>query len=80
MTTKIDEAEAFIREMLAGGPCAQGEVLGEALSQHISRPTLRQAKVRLGVVSRHRGHQGGDYQAWWWSMPDAASAGDEQQG
>jgi hypothetical protein len=62
--TKIDEAKAFLHEMLAKGERPQKEILAEALAQGISKGTLVRASQGGGIGKRKDGI-GGWY--WWLS-------------
>ena len=61
--TERQEAEDFLRELLADGPVASTEVYKAARANGISEPTLRRAKTGL-VVSHKAGFGGG----WKWSL------------
>jgi hypothetical protein len=64
-----EEAAAFLREVLAGGPVDANVVKAEAKQQGIAERTLQRAKQRLGVQAKKRGF--GEGGAWLWSLPPA---------
>jgi hypothetical protein len=71
------EAEALLRETLAGGPKAAKIVIREAREAAISDKVLRTARERLGIKPRKDGLHGG----WIWALPgseDAQNAQDAQ--
>lgn len=55
----LDEAEQFLRDVLASGPVDNRKVRKMAASEGISEKTLRRAKKRLQVESPKRGMDGG---------------------
>jgi putative DNA primase/helicase len=57
-----DEAEEFLRQMLADGPREAKSIQREARREGISERTLTRAKATLGVRSRR------DHGCWWWEM------------
>ncbi len=60
------EAAAWLRDFLAGGPRPATECTTEAQRQGISPATLRRAKEACGIV-----YQNGGFQApWTWRLPD----------
>ena len=61
---KIDEAESWLRTMLAGGAKAPREIAVLAEQQHITEPTLYRAKKRLGVMKNGFGE---------WELPPATT-------
>jgi len=63
----VDEAETFLRDLLANGSMPAEEIKKAAVSATISWPSVRRAKDRMGVVSRRSGF-GGDGK-WSWVMP-----------
>lgn len=65
--TAIDEAVAFLEEVLATGPVLGTEVEQLAKQRSISARTLRRARKQLGVVTRPRGFRG----SWFWNLGDA---------
>ncbi len=68
--TEIGRAVDFLKKALAGGPRLQTEVEDEAVNgELISRPTLRRAKVKLGVISKQQlGVKNGP---WMWALPNS---------
>jgi RecA-family ATPase len=64
---KLEFAEDFLREQLAGGPKAAEKLLAAAKKLDIGERTLREAKRELGIKSFTQGFQGQSY----WKMPDA---------
>jgi hypothetical protein len=65
-TAEMDEATAFLRSFLAGGPLPAKEVKREAKERDITEPTLRRAKKRLGVVAEKEGF--GSEGRWMWRL------------
>lgn len=60
-------AEAFLVDLLAGGPVAAKEALAEAKQADIAARTLDRARKRLGVISRKVG-QPGEKGEWRWVL------------
>jgi 5S rRNA maturation endonuclease (ribonuclease M5) len=73
----IDEATAFLREILADGPLAQKQIVAEGRKIGISEKTLQRAKKDINVRSRKVGLGG-----WVWELPieDGQGANDGQVG
>jgi hypothetical protein len=63
------DAEAFLRELLAHGPVPSKVALQEGRENGLSEPTLRRAKKRLGVRARKEGAPGKKGGQWWWDLP-----------
>lgn len=61
-----DEAEEFLRLMLAAGPALATEATRQAKQAGISEITLRRARTRLGVKSVRRSFSG----KWEWELPE----------
>ena len=61
------EAVDFLKGLLADGPVLATEVLEHARSLGIKDVTLRRAKLRLGVVSRHEADRFGGGR-WLWEL------------
>lgn len=69
--SKMEEARAFLEEILAEGPVPAREVKKQAGELGIASITLQRARYHLGIVPRSRyepGKRGAA--AWWWSLPD----------
>jgi hypothetical protein len=64
--TRRDEAEAWLREFLAGGPKPAKEVIDAAEPFDIRERTLRRAFREMGGVSGKDKESGG----WIWSLPE----------
>ncbi len=65
-----EDAESFLRELLADGPVAAKEALAEARAACISERTLNRAKAALGVKTEREGEagrRGGG--TWYWRLP-----------
>lgn len=62
----IDEAVAFLQELLARGPVSRESVFRQAHGVGIAERTLKRAKQTLGVVSRQRFEDGRNL--WYWSL------------
>jgi hypothetical protein len=62
-----DDAEGFLRGMLAEGPKLSTLVEAAAEGQGVSPATLRRAKQSVGVESRKVGH--GREAPWYWGLP-----------
>jgi hypothetical protein len=60
------EAAAWLRDFLAGGPRLATECTAEAHRQGISPATLRRAKEGCGIVYQNDGFQA----PWTWRLPD----------
>jgi hypothetical protein len=63
----LDEAKAFLAELLAGGPLPASEVKTEAAQAGISTATLRRARHDMGIKPRHTGVPGTSGK-WFWAM------------
>ena len=61
-----DNAEAFLRELLADGPVAKRDIEEAADANGISERTLRRAQTDLGIVAKKSGLKSG----WNWQLPD----------
>ncbi len=64
-----EEAEAFLRELLAQGPVPAKDVERDRRAAGISERTLDRAKARLGVRARKEGRPG-EAGRWAWSLPE----------
>ena len=64
--SQMDEAEAFLRELLTDGPVESSEVKSQAKAAGISDHTLRRAKTALGVKARKTGF--GEIGKWLWEL------------
>src|SRR5207249_1581535 len=62
-----EEASAFLREALAGGPRPAEELQREARRLGIADITLRRSKAQLGVRARRSGF--GREGRWEWALP-----------
>jgi putative DNA primase/helicase len=74
--TELAEAEAFLREALAGGAVASTEVKQEAIAAGMSWTTVRRAKNRLVVRATRRAESGdglGGRGRWYWSLPSSSA-------
>jgi hypothetical protein len=61
------DAEAWLREALAGGPRLAKDVTAEAIEGHcIAKRTLDRARKAVRVVAFREEHRG----PWWWKLPD----------
>jgi hypothetical protein len=69
-----DEAEEFLRGILAHGGVAASEVKKQARQADMSEKCLRTARLRLGVKPAKRNFASG----WWWALSaeDALDAED----
>jgi hypothetical protein len=65
------DAEAFLRDILAGGPVAVPKIMDEAKKACIAERTLRRAKEDLGVKTSKAGMSGG----WAWELPTGTAWG-----
>jgi hypothetical protein len=70
--TAIDEADEFLRDLLANGPMPANEIIKAGTQAGISNATLRRAKARLRVTPVKMSFDSG----WSWVLP--AAANDEQ--
>jgi hypothetical protein len=61
-----EEAEAFLRSELAGGPRRVKDMERAARDAGIAPTTLRRARTTLGITSRKSGFSGG----WEWTLPE----------
>jgi len=62
----LEDAIAFLQQMLAGGPMRATEVKERARMEGISDRTLKRARAELGVIASNSGFQG----AWTMQLPD----------
>ena len=67
-----NEAEEFLKEILAGGPTRQKEIEAAAKGNGLSWATVRRAKKRLGVKATKNGMDGG----WLWDLPKMLTIGE----
>jgi hypothetical protein len=66
-----DDAESFLRDLLADGPILAREVSRQSRQAGIAPRTLERAKGRLGIKSvRPDGFTG----AWYWAFPETYNA------
>lgn len=68
-----DEAEDFLRDLLAAGPVASAQIKVEARSAGIAWATVRRAKKDLGLLAEKIGFQG----TWHWNLPSKMPKGAE---
>ena len=64
----IDEASEWLRTTLGQGECPAAGLKEKAEASGMAWASVRRAKRRLGINSRHRGDDG----TWVWSLPKAA--------
>ncbi|HXI43536.1 MAG TPA: AAA family ATPase [Bryobacteraceae bacterium] len=76
-TSALDEAKDWLRQTLADGPMAAGELFDLAESEGIAKKTLERASKVLGVEKVKQAMDSG----WFWSLPPkvAKSAEDAQE-
>lgn len=73
--SEADEAEDFLRELLAAGPMPARDVDREAKSAGLrNTKALRLARERLSIVPRKAGRPGEAGQHWTWALPEDALA------
>jgi putative DNA primase/helicase len=65
-----EEAAAWLKELLKGGPVEAKRIPSDAKAAGISWRTVERAKARLGVKSHKRDFAVG----WWWSLPEGSRA------
>lgn len=63
-----DDAEGFLRELLADGPRLSESVTAAATSQGFSDSTLRRASKDIGILKRKG--KGAAHAQWWWALPE----------
>jgi hypothetical protein len=61
--TPREEAEAWLRQTLQGGPVSSTQIVTQAEREGIARRTLNRAKKNLEIVSERRDN------AWLWMLP-----------
>ena len=66
-----DEAEDFLRDLLAGGPVATKDLQSEAKAAGLSWATIRRAKDQVGATAAKAGIDGG----WTWRLPTEGAHG-----
>jgi hypothetical protein len=69
----LDEAVAFLEEVLADGGRSSKEVLLGARQAGVTEPTLRRAKEKLGVKAVRLSDGNKGCGTWGWRLPDAPS-------
>lgn len=74
-TSRAEEAEAFLRDVLKDGPRPQKEIRAEAEDNGIKWHTLKRAKEQLEIESLKDGKSG----IWSWKLPQGDQASDEDQ-
>lgn len=74
-TPKLDQATAFLLEMLSNGPRPFGEIKSAARKLDIKDKTLRNARDALGIVADQV--PGVPHGGWVWSIPDPGASPDE---
>ncbi len=65
--SRLAEAEAFLKEVLAKGPVSKKDIDDQAKAFGFKEMTLRRAKMALGVIVVHEGYGKGS--VWQWSLP-----------
>jgi AAA domain len=75
----IDDAAAFLTELLADGPIPAKDAQRAADDAGITRATLRRAKARLGIRSMKVG-QPGEPGEWRWAAPTSSPAVEDAEG
>lgn len=68
---KLDEAVAFLSELLARGPVQQGEVRQQVVARGLAYRTVERAKELLGAISRREGFGPGS--RCYWQLPTEAA-------
>ncbi|RKY05872.1 MAG: hypothetical protein DRP56_08420, partial [Planctomycetota bacterium] len=72
--TERNEAEQFLREILAEGPLDVKDIFTQARSNGISKATVRRAKDALGIAPKKVGY--GKESVWRWGLADEDSQDD----
>ena len=72
-TRPCEDAESFLRELLADGPVPAKQVRVDADSMGFTWATVRRAKNRLGIKPHKAGMDGG----WAWSLPKMLNEGED---
>jgi hypothetical protein len=67
--SKLQEAEAVLRSILASGQKPQREVVEAARKQGVSLATIKRAKATIGVRVEKMGFA--EHGAWLWSLPES---------
>lgn len=77
----VQEAEAFLRSVLADGPTTVAAVRTQARGAAIAEKTLRRAREAMGVVATQIHEEGrkGAVQ-WTWSLPEAEQSPTVEEG
>ncbi len=68
-----EEAEGFVRELLADGPAPAKQVQADAAAVGLSWATVRRAKDRFGI----KPYKGGMDAGWLWSLPKMLNQGED---
>jgi putative DNA primase/helicase len=71
----LADAEEFLRDLLADGPCPAADALKKARAEGIAERTLKRARRRLGIVARKTAFAG----SWEW-LPPQGGQGDHEEG
>jgi hypothetical protein len=74
-TPKLDQATAFLLEMLRDGPRPHGHIKSAARALGIKDKTLRNARDKLGIVADQV--PGVPHGGWVWSFPDPVEEPDD---
>ena len=72
----VDDAVAFLRDLLVAGHRAAREIYREAESAGYSRDQMKRAKRRAGVETAKVGMEGG----WVWRLPDVEGSTETPEG
>ena len=70
---RLNEAIAFLREMLANGPKLVNEIKAQGARNEIAEETLKRAKRKLKIVH----YVEGPGEPWFWSLPGKDFADDD---
>jgi hypothetical protein len=70
-----EDAEEFLRGVLADGPVSSKDVFDAARAAGVADKTLRRAKTALGVRAHKLGGNFGGNPAWYWELAAASTEG-----
>jgi len=68
-----DQAETFLRDLLADGPVQSKQIMADAKANGIAQRTLWRAKANLDIIAERARTAAGNVGPWYWHLPPVAS-------